>query len=1557
MKKFITYFTLLCSVVLFGQAKPGGTSLNVELWLKADALGATIAADSTVAGWNDQSGLARNFSTVSGAPAPKITKSAMNYNPALVFSVANQKLISATDFVPLTTKSYYVFTVSTQEKETEGTVFRLNGSGAVGNYYGWSATEKARFERASQVYTHTNTSDKPYGISSVITTNTSGPAQGFYQNGTPYTTGFTNGVLTATAGSRMVVGNQLQSTTSQLGHIGEIQEIIVLSGTSGALIPAAELRKVQSYLAVKYGLTLDPATTAQPDYTNSNSTNVWTGASNTGYQNNIFGIGRDDNAGLYQKQSKSYDKSSMTVFLSSLSESNQENTGTFASDRTYLMFGSNAPAAGTDFVSYAYPAGTTFANGSIDEKVNFRLSRVHKAQVTVNGVASSQTVNIRDKGKYVLVSSDPNFPAVSTRVYKINGDGDALNVLVNDGDYITTASFEFAPGGVINGLRVWLKADDCSSVERIAGDTHNVNRWRDQTSSNNHYTFDAVKWAAKTRPTFLPSEIEMNFHPAIKFDYNDYLATLTGRPMSTNNPADFTSYVVYSAKVFANTQVNYLFGFGSPRMTTNPASGTNGTGSPAFGFAPSGGFGRSINNSNPAVAGYGVNGTVQGFFPGTTSLYKIHSHKAVGSAVGSGFLKFDFSGLEDLRVVNNSTWGKTFKLASGSILGGGNLQSGTFNGIMSEVFFYERDLNLTEQSIIRSYLAMKYAITTKSNIATKLALNYVLSDGTNSVWNGAVTPFSLTDYLNDGLGYHHNVAGLVRDDNSGLFNNISRSTGSGAIITMEVEPVGNMCSNQSKSALPNDMSGLFWGHDGRSLDRAVTSNACFDITRKSYKNWLVRKTNLTSQTVKVKPSGGDFPYNGPGWQVYMLIADSAAKLDGDNWDQAVPATYINGEHVVNYTFTDENTYVSFGAIKVEATADCVSCTFTGEKILNFNKTTWTNGQKVRANDLGGLIATITVDDPNNSLRPGYPRASSQKSQRHLKRGSMASNPLPVTTTIALDKAAKATFDIFDIDRTQYRYNEVEVYGMCNGQRINPAVTFVTTAAKSSYTIEGVEAFAKVRPGNVAYTNKNGKMHVEFASPVSQIVMVSKINYARPATGYQTDGFGPIKFTCPMVPPPANEDGLIFTKQGPASVQQCEDIEYTFKITNTNCEDKTVKFEDILPATDSGLKWIAESLSIADDAVETATVNAYEGTQNLTITDLLVKGATTTTFRASARYDIGSTTSGTVYNQGKIDYSALEAGVPTAKSLMSVDSFVNTPYPQLDTNGNPVLDTNGNPVMSTDYRTKTKVTPVANIPEKVTSYVIFDKSCIASNEEVLVSVYLYNPNSFNLTEMMLNVMYSEDFTYVPNSLSSTTVNLTSPVITDLDAGLVAIEGFILPSGTNEITFKIKAPAILSPIVDPDTNQEIATLEVTYDISSETSDVCLANSIEASGEALLKTCGYCTQPPAIGTPEETKLGISVQQKQDGWPEKIPNGWITLESKSKGFVITRVAHVETTSPLVHTGSIELPEEGMIVYDIQDKCVKLFSEDRWNCIERSCNYILAPVGSKPGNNNQEKH
>ncbi|OME97839.1 hypothetical protein BK127_40160 [Paenibacillus sp. FSL H7-0331] len=122
---------------------------------------------------------------------------------------------------------------------------------------------------------------------------------------------------------------------------GDISEIFVYNRK----LSDPEKLKVNSYLALKYGLTLNGGKT---DYTASNGLDkMWTAANNQGYGNRITGIGRDDGSDLLQKQSKSQDQGALvTIALGdAVQPSNAANTNKINADSSFLTFSDNGATA------------------------------------------------------------------------------------------------------------------------------------------------------------------------------------------------------------------------------------------------------------------------------------------------------------------------------------------------------------------------------------------------------------------------------------------------------------------------------------------------------------------------------------------------------------------------------------------------------------------------------------------------------------------------------------------------------------------------------------------------------------------------------------------------------------------------------------------------------------------------------------------------------------------------------------------------------------------------------------------------------------------------------------------------------------------------------------------------------------------------------------------------------------------------------------------------------------------------------------------------------------
>lgn len=101
------------------------------------------------------------------------------------------------------------------------------------------------------------------------------------------------------------------------------------------ILSESDVTKVESYLALKYGITL------KKNYVNASGEVVWNFKLDSGYSNNIAGIARDDQSALYQKQATSSNApDQLVIAIDKIAASNNENTGVI-NDKNFLVWGDN----------------------------------------------------------------------------------------------------------------------------------------------------------------------------------------------------------------------------------------------------------------------------------------------------------------------------------------------------------------------------------------------------------------------------------------------------------------------------------------------------------------------------------------------------------------------------------------------------------------------------------------------------------------------------------------------------------------------------------------------------------------------------------------------------------------------------------------------------------------------------------------------------------------------------------------------------------------------------------------------------------------------------------------------------------------------------------------------------------------------------------------------------------------------------------------------------------------------------------------------------------------
>lgn len=245
-----------------------------------------------------------------------------------------------------------------------------------------------------------------------------------------------------------------------------VAEVITFSARKDDASLTDERNRIQSYLAIKYGITLGVNGTTQ-DYVDAAGNVIWDQSANTGYNYDIAGIGRDDDSGLNQKQSKSINETSdgtgltngfLTMGLTDVYDTNTDNITNNAinvNDKEFLVWGNNhADITAAPFtVNVDMSAGISGLNTPVSFIGMQRIWKVVEVAGDVPTVKVSipQDVvrNISPPGSYLMFISDTDVfdPTADYRVMTPDGAGNLEAEYDFDGTkYIT---FGYAPQVVV----------------------------------------------------------------------------------------------------------------------------------------------------------------------------------------------------------------------------------------------------------------------------------------------------------------------------------------------------------------------------------------------------------------------------------------------------------------------------------------------------------------------------------------------------------------------------------------------------------------------------------------------------------------------------------------------------------------------------------------------------------------------------------------------------------------------------------------------------------------------------------------------------------------------------------------------------------------------------------------------------------------------------------------------------------------------------------------------------------------------------------------------------
>lgn len=487
---------------------PGGVSSNLSLWLRADKADGSgvLANNSGLTYWEDL-GRGNDAKTNLANQAPTYkhnTADNINFNPVIDFnnssatSTADMTYLSDRDEI-LGTAGFYshdIFLVTIPDQPISTSLIPLDtftSKDPTGETY---AEDVTGFGYGS----YTNRFTDEYFAYCIGTTN--GPGNGYGKGD------LTNSVelnqisiinarhnsVGSPTGQNVYLNNiEIGDTESDPGDFaaiedqrfflgrsqywngsfgGRIAEVITYSATNTDASPTDLRNRIQSYLAIKYGITLGVNGTSQ-DYVDSSGNVIWDQSAAAGFNHDIAGIGRSDDADLMQRQSKSVNPDTdITMGLTDITTTNANNPNDFSNDESYVVWGNDDGS-----LAAATPILVDMSDGisGLSTPVDFTsISRTWRVQETgnvgnvkVSIPESTLTATITPPGNFLMfISNTPTFnPTSEYRIMTVNGANleATYNFPANAVRYITfgyAPEYSYVRSIEFDGVQDYMDADD-----------------------------------------------------------------------------------------------------------------------------------------------------------------------------------------------------------------------------------------------------------------------------------------------------------------------------------------------------------------------------------------------------------------------------------------------------------------------------------------------------------------------------------------------------------------------------------------------------------------------------------------------------------------------------------------------------------------------------------------------------------------------------------------------------------------------------------------------------------------------------------------------------------------------------------------------------------------------------------------------------------------------------------------------------------------------------------------------------------------------------------------
>ena len=498
--------TVILSVSSFVNAQvwPGNVGSNIALWLRADFGVLDVNWDqptdgTTVAMWTDEV-TAMDFTNVGTPTYQNDAASLFNYNPVIDFNGSTDYFSGASLFGTSTISEAAVYIVhKTRSSGSGGGLFcettpAITGdagrfmahySHAPGSGVHWCNS----YEAGVDVWCHAPTAIFDLKQLSTFEVSFSADTRTISQNGTKISNSNENyQALTGDDNPFFVgVASQTLMTDSEFFADAQIAEIAVYNGGGNS---GTDLQKIESYMAIKYGITLSNSGGGEAgDYLSTAADLLWDADITPSYHNHVIGIGRDDLENLDQRQSHT-DDDVTRIYLGTLAPMTFLNNTGFTPNRSYLIVGDNNDLRCNTAASQIESPASIYSRLAREWKAtNTRMDETFSMDITLESCAVLGSVDIADLR--LLVDLDGDFTDADVHAA---GAGGSLSFSYNN-PVLTVSGISTAlvPEDRIRYLTIG-SVDvgtplpvELVSLNAICNGSSTEVRWTTLTESNNDY--------------------------------------------------------------------------------------------------------------------------------------------------------------------------------------------------------------------------------------------------------------------------------------------------------------------------------------------------------------------------------------------------------------------------------------------------------------------------------------------------------------------------------------------------------------------------------------------------------------------------------------------------------------------------------------------------------------------------------------------------------------------------------------------------------------------------------------------------------------------------------------------------------------------------------------------------------------------------------------------------------------------------------------------------------------------------------------------------------------